>query len=177
MTTLPPFHYHPDPLATGSLRPSTEPCCCCGQPRGLLYVGPMYTAQDVPGRVCPWCIADGSAARRFDAEFTDAGELTGLPDDVVEEVCSRTPAFSTWQQGRWLAHCADAAAFLGPVGIKELRAHPEALEMIRSEFADPRRQQHFLQSFLEALHAQGNPTAYLFRCRACGEHLAYADGT
>lgn len=173
MTTLPSFPYHPDPLATGSLRTSTEPCCCCGQPRGFHYVGPMYTELDVSGRICPWCIADGSAARRFDAEFTDATELAGLPDDVVEEVCSRTPAFSAWQQGRWLAHCSDAAVFLGPVGIEELRAHPDALEMIRSEYADPRAQ----RQFLEALHAEGNPTAYLFRCRACGEHLAYADGT
>ncbi|WP_406493391.1 CbrC family protein [Streptomyces sp. NBC_01604] len=32
-------------------------------------------------------------------------------------------------------------------------------------------------AFLAALDAGGRPTAYLFRCRRCARHLAYADFT
>jgi hypothetical protein len=39
---LPPFRYHPDPLATGAVKPSPIRCVCCGQQRGFVYVGPVY---------------------------------------------------------------------------------------------------------------------------------------
>jgi uncharacterized protein CbrC (UPF0167 family) len=33
------------------------------------------------------------------------------------------------------------------------------------------------ESVLASLDKDGQPTAYLFRCRACATHLAYADFT
>ncbi len=41
--------------------------------------------------------------------------------DVIDEVSGRTPGFSGWQQERWLVHCGDACAFLGPAGRTEIR--------------------------------------------------------
>jgi uncharacterized protein CbrC (UPF0167 family) len=110
---LPDFPYHPDPVATGSVEESAAVCLNCGRVRGFIYTGPVYATDEIEP-LCPWCIADGSAAARFDASFTDVAEL---PDDVPAEaivrVMRRTPGFSGWQQEHWLFHCGDGAAFLG----------------------------------------------------------------
>ncbi|WP_459707861.1 CbrC family protein [Actinophytocola sp. KF-1] len=162
--TLPVFTYHPDPLATGSVVVSGAECASCGQVRGHVYTGPVY-AEDEVEHLCPWCIADGSAAARLGAEFT---EVDGdVPDDVLVTITQRTPGFSGWQQERWLAHCGDGAEYLGRAGAAGLAAHPD----LESDFPlDDAR-------FLAALDEDGPPTAYLFRCRRCGTHLAYADST
>ena len=107
---LPVARHHPDPVATGAVEASDAVCPSCEQARGYAYVGPVYAEDEVEG-LCPWCIADGSAAERFDAEFT---EVDGdVPDDVLVELTRRTPGFTGWQQERWLVHCDDGAAYLG----------------------------------------------------------------
>jgi uncharacterized protein len=102
---VPKFKYHPDPIATGSIGHSDAECRCCGQSRGLIYLGGVYAIEELTDCICPWCIADGSAHAKFDAEFSDA---TGVGDYVkpspvspaiVEEVASRTPGFTGWQLG------------------------------------------------------------------------------
>jgi uncharacterized protein CbrC (UPF0167 family) len=69
--TLPVFRYHPDPLKSGSIVPSDAECRCCGKRRGYIYTGPVYAEADLDEALCPWCIADGSAHRTFDAGFVD----------------------------------------------------------------------------------------------------------
>ncbi|MEV0241999.1 CbrC family protein [Streptomyces sp. NPDC050674] len=173
---LPFFRYHPDPLASGSIRAAAETCACCERDRGWIYTATFYTAQDVSGRFCPWCIADGSAAARFTGEFADACGLGGVSEDVLHEVTRRTPGFHAWQDPRWLVHCQDAAAFLGEVGYSGLAAHPEALDRLRTDMRvdgrhDEARLEHFLTSLGEGA------SAMLFRCTVCGTHLAYVDAS
>ncbi|WP_329340044.1 CbrC family protein [Streptomyces sp. NBC_01352] len=111
---LPAFPYHPDPVGTGSVAPSDAPCACCGLRRGYAYTGPVFSAADLSDPLCPWCIADGSAAERYEAQFTEV-DGRDVPMEVVHAVERRTPGFSGWQQERWLSHCGDAAVFLGYV--------------------------------------------------------------
>jgi uncharacterized protein CbrC (UPF0167 family) len=167
---LPDFPYHPDPLATGFVKPSDAECACCGESRGYIYTGPVYAVSDLDEQLCLWCIADGSAAERFDATFTDDSQAPdGVATGIVEQVTTRTPGFSGWQQERWLYHCDDGTAFLGLAGWEELQAFPDALASLRVESADMR------EDYLRALDKDGSPTAYLFRCRHCGTHVAYSD--
>ena len=174
---LPAFRYHPDPVATGSVEASGERCDACRRPRGYLYTGPVYTEASPEPKVCPWCIADGSAAEVFEANFTDTG--WGVPDDVgdavLEEVGRRTPGFDGLQQDHWMYHCGDAAAFLGRVGWRELEAHPEAVQTVRDELDGYEWDDDEVVEYLESLDAAGSPAAYLFRCLSCGTHLAYSD--
>jgi uncharacterized protein CbrC (UPF0167 family) len=120
---FPSFRYHPYPLKTGSIKPSTTQCICCNQYRGFIYSGPTYA----PGVVyeeclCPWCIADGSAHSNLQAKFADSafvGGIFGWPEvskEIIEEVAFRTPGFFSWQGEFWFTHCNDAAGFLGVVG-------------------------------------------------------------
>lgn len=176
---LPSFKYHPDPLSTGSVIESDRLCLSCRRTRGYVYVGPVFAVNELDEELCPWCIADGSAAQRFNAVFTDVG--LGVPPDVpryvTEEVARRTPGFVGWQQEHWLYHCGDAAAFLGRVGFHQLELLPDATEALQREarlldLTDGQAEAH-----VRSLHADGDFTAYLFRCLACGIHLAYSDSS
>jgi uncharacterized protein len=174
---LPRFRYHPDPLATGCVKPAKRKCACCGRARGYIYIGPVPEAKELSERVCPWCIADGSAAAKFDAEFTDPGAVgdygawPAVPAAVAEEVSRRTPGFWTAGDGVWWTHCGDAAEFLGTVKKQgALRAGPDYLAELRGEQNDAE-----WREFLESLDKPVGPWAYLFRCRHCGRYGGYRD--
>jgi len=127
---LPFTKYHPDPVATGSVVANPDqPCLCCNKKRGYVYAGPAYSERYhyLSGCICPWCVADGSAAKQFQAEFTDAGTIDGVSDEILTELATRTPGFEAWQQETWLTCCADAAAYLG-------RATPRGTEDEATEY-------------------------------------------
>lgn len=173
---MPAFRYHPDPLASGSIRESTETCVCCNHIKGRIYTATFYTAQKVSGRFCPWCIADGSAAERFAGEFTDSYGLEGVSEETLHEVTRRTPGFHGWQDPHWLVHCHDAAAFISEVGYRELAIHPAVLDQLRHDLRmDGWRDAAKLEQFLT--HLGEGATAMLFRCTFCGTHLAYVDAS
>jgi uncharacterized protein len=176
---LPSFTYHPDPVASGSIVLSDAVCHCCGERRGYIYTGPVFAAEELRDAICPWCIADGSAAQMFDAEFTDAegiggyGRWPAVADDVVQEVATRTPGFSGWQQERWWTCCNDAAEFLGPAGKHELLGlWQEAIPVIRAETGYGGEE--WMRFFADMTRDYG-PTAYVFRCRHCGGLGGYSD--
>jgi len=175
---LPEFDYHPDPIGTGAVQSQTRTCRCCGERRGWVYVLGAYGPTDLRDEVCPWCIADGSAAARFDVRFND---LTGcdlppnLAEGVVDEVEQRTPGFAAWQQERWLFHCDDAAVFRGAAGWEELEDHPDALAMVVEQVAGWGLDPEDAMAVAGSLDVDDAATAYLFECRHCGAHLAYAD--
>jgi uncharacterized protein CbrC (UPF0167 family) len=179
MTELPRFKYHPDPVDTGSVIPSDAICRACDHARGYVYEGFPYAEEDLEGGICPWCIADGTAASRFDAEFCDTAGIGGygrwepVPDTVMDEVSKRTPGFTGWQQERWWTHCGDAAEYLGRAGRRELSERwPDAIEAIRAEigYEGDRWDEYF-----SALDSEGSPTAYVFRCCHCRAFGGYSD--
>jgi uncharacterized protein CbrC (UPF0167 family) len=177
--SLPTFRYHADPIRTGSIVASTNACRRCGRQRGYIYVGPVYADDDLDDAFCPGGIADGSAARMFGAEFTDApgigdyGSWEAVPPEVVEEVARRTPGFTGWQQERWWTHCSDAGVFLGRAGWRELEG--EWSDAIASIKADVQMDGDDWNDYFSALDARESPTAYVFRCRHCGQLGGYSD--
>ncbi len=173
---LPSFPYHPSPVATGSVTASDDRCVCCGQERGWVYTGPVYTADAPDSGICPHCIAFGKAAERYGATFADGIE-GDVPEDVVTAVLRHTPGFTAWQSSTWLTHCGDGAAFLGRAGAEELQRYPDAVADLRRRCAEWTWPPEEVEGFLGSLDKDDRPTAYLFRCRVCATHLAYADFT
>ncbi|WP_232667163.1 CbrC family protein [Pseudonocardia sp. TRM90224] len=179
----PVFRYHPDPIATESAVPDDHVCAVCGVRRQTRYDGPIYGSQ--PESVCLHCIHSGEAARALAtpgapediaASFSDAQDVPAeVPIAVVDEITQRTPGFTAWQQGYWLYHCADGAAFLGPAGYAELEPHPDALDSIRADCRIYDWPEDDIEEMLHQLDRDGSPTAYLFRCLHCGTHLASWD--
>ncbi|MEU5879011.1 CbrC family protein [Spirillospora sp. NPDC047279] len=182
----PVFRYHPDPLATGAAVPGAHICGVCGVQRETRYRGPIYGGQ--PDSLCLHCIHSGEASRALGVEvggdedfdmaavFSDAVDVPDdVPLSVVEEITRRTPGFFSWQQESWLYHCGDGAAFLGPVGHRELQAHAHALDMLREDHQRYGWTPPETERFLQRLDRTGEPTAYLFRCLHCRTHLASWD--
>jgi uncharacterized protein CbrC (UPF0167 family) len=177
---LPVFKYHPDPLATGSVKEAADtPCLGCNRIRGYIYSGAVFTEKNfiLEDNLCPWCIADGTAAKRFGATFNYAGMMEDVSPEVRQEIEERTPGFNGWQQETWLACCNDGAAFLGVVGAKELkRDFPEAIPAVKKHIKDDYDLSGAdLQEFFDGLTKDDEPSAYLFRCLHCKSYLAYAD--
>jgi uncharacterized protein CbrC (UPF0167 family) len=164
-------------LATGSVVATDVACVCCQKDRGYAYTGPVYSAEEPGGRLCPWCIADGSATAKYDAQFSGGTVRGDVPREVLLAIAERTPGFTGWQDEQWLLHCGDGAAFLGRAGTSELAAHPDAVESIRLEISGWSWPSDQVEEYLSTLDKDGQPTAYLFRCRVCRAHLAYSDFT
>jgi Uncharacterized protein conserved in bacteria len=176
---LPRFKYHPDPIATGSIEPSSQQCLACGQIRGFIYKGLPYAEEELVDAICPWCIADGAAHKKFNAEFVDSAGVGGyglwetVATEIVDEVAYRTPGFIGWQQERWFTHCSDAAAFLGSAGRAELESYgDQAILSIKREIGFEGKE---WDNYFESLDKESSPTAYLFRCRHCGTIGGYSD--
>lgn len=166
--SLPQFRYHPDPVKTGAIKASPAACVACGQNRGWIYALPIYTAEDVGGGICPWCIADGSAAAKFDATFVDDASIVGeAPQKVVEEITLRTPSYHSWQGEAWLCHCNDACEAHGDATVEDLKqATPEAIDNWMTCF------QGTSDDWLKSVSMfENNPIDccfYKFVCRHCG---------
>jgi uncharacterized protein CbrC (UPF0167 family) len=166
---LPNFRYHPDPIASGSVVESTEKCEVCKKSRGYMYDGPIYAEDDVE-HICPWCIADGSAAKKLDACFVG-------DDEVPEEIAQRTPGFAAWQTEQWLTCCEQPAAFVAPMGLKELRDFDYTLEgqLMMYIVQELHISGGAATRMLEGLKKDHSPTAFVFKCLKCERNLGYVD--
>ena len=163
---LPSFRYHPDPIGTGAVKPSDAVCACCQLERGFIYTGPVYGKSRPRGRICPWCISDGSASDQG-ALFSDSHPLmmAGVPNEIVDEVHLRTPSFSSWQQEEWLAHCGDACEFHGDASVEDvLQASPITKSEWMKKFALSEEQwKNATAGYVTA----GDSAFYKFVCRHC----------
>jgi uncharacterized protein len=165
---LPRFHYHPDPLSTRAIEPSDTVCRCCGKNRGYIYVGPIYSVEELQESICPWCIADGSAASQFDASFADSHPLmkAGLPKPIVDEVHLRTPSYISWQQEEWLTHCNDACEFHGDATAQDVA---QASQQTREDWLARYHQDEKGWKWVsEGYQPGGDSALYKFICRHCG---------
>lgn len=170
---LPAFRYHPDPLDTGAFKESEEGvvCDCCGKNTRLFYTAPFFSVEDID-YLCPECIADGKAARKYDGSFHDDYSVDDGVDDPerLDELIHRTPGYCGWQQEYWRAHCGDYCAFLGYVGARELRALGVLDEVLDDPMWDG-EQKEMIRESVNGGHLQ----CYLFQCLHCGKHMVWMD--
>lgn len=177
-SSLPVFRYHPDPIDTGSITPSDATCVVCDERRGFVYAGPVYAEEDFDDTICPWCLANGSAHKTLGAMFVDTEAFAvDTPEHVIAEISERTPGYSAWQAEEWPSCCGDAAAFIGPFGIAELRQQHRHLEgfVLRQIIHGLGISGGTATRMLESLRRDASPTVYLFKCLHCNEPLVHVD--
>ena len=172
---LPEFRYHPDPLKTGAFEQGDPQICqSCGKETKIWYVSPIF-CRDSVHCLCPACIADGSAAKKFDAEFTSdvAGERVSDPEkiDILQH---RTPGYHSWQEPVWYAHCGDFCAFLGDADSWEDLENMGIAAEIEETF-DEEWECTTLSDLKEWLNGNSSLQGYLFRCLHCGKHFLHID--
>lgn len=168
---LPFFKYHPDPLETGSFEEGEEKICpCCGNKSRVYYTSMPYCIDNVD-YLCPTCISNGDAARKFDAMFVSDAEWHGDNDkEKDDELFRRTPGYLSWQGEHWLSCCDDYCAYMGTVGTRELKAMNIADEVI-GEYI----QRGAFEDIEEYLVKDGPMCGYLFKCLHCGKYHLYVD--
>lgn len=183
---LPSFRYHPDPVGTGAVVKRDIVCGVCERDRDHAYIGP-YVSPDAhfenDDPLCPWCIADGSAAAGWQASFVAPAYLSEaaqaqMAGDALAELEFRTPSFLCLQQERWLDHHAEAAGYLGEIGADEyLQLPPEAQEIVRHTAGDDPKRPLADDDMVLRLRADGNgPAVYLFQCLRCPQYGGFYAG-
>lgn len=140
-----------------------------------MYVGPFYSRERVKG-LCPACIADGSAAAKWNGMFVASDGPEPLDDPAKrDELLHRAPGyFSAYGWDPWPVHCDDYCALIGQVGWSEieplepeLRGDLDRFQQV-SELSD--------DDLVDYLSMPASPLrAHLFRCLACGRHRLVAD--
>lgn len=181
MDSPPTFRFHPGAYEDGAFERKEGFCSACGERRWLRYAGSFY-AREVPPYLCPWCVADGTAARAFRGEFSDYVGIEGVPPDPDEpltvdeaealEVAQRTPSYVSWQQEQWRSHCGRPCAFLGDLGADDLPRLLDEPAFAADVDGGLGWDGALLREHLEA----GGPLAgYLFRCLDCGAHRLHVD--
>lgn len=185
---LPVFKYHPDPMSTGAFNADKTVCCaCCGHQTPIYYTSPFYCADDIE-YLCPWCIADGQAAEKFDGtfqgetdiegtdiEYDDDGEMAGtrIPyaQEKIDVLTKRTPGYQGWQQEFWLAHCGDFCAFTGYVEWDDISNRRDEFADLKGDCELSGIEYERLEEYLSGDECQG----YLFRCLECGKLRLWTD--
>ena len=144
-------------------------CPCCAKVRGYSYQLTPYCEDEVEN-LCPWCIADGSAAEKFEATFCqDVSSEQPVSGEASEQVYTRTPGYNSWQGEDWLGHCNDACAFIGYVGFDDLSS-------IWQEVKDDVLAGGWDEETLKGnLQREGHMVGYLFQCLKCGKHRLGVD--
>jgi len=186
-TELPKFKYHPDPVYTNVFEPLDEICDCCGEKSHYIYTPAIYSRHDIDS-LCPWCIANGKAQKKYDAILNPNVAVADndmvepwckIPSDVEEEITFRTPGFAGYQEEYWWSHCNDGAAFIGYVGdldkniFSSSKAKRFVEEMKRINELDD-SEWEWLISTPDKEHSI---TFYVFKCIHCGEIGGYGDFT
>src|SRR4051812_13763397 len=120
---LPKFKYSPNAYRIDVFKDEEGTCSICNQHRTIKYDSSFYSVEE-PEYICPWCIVDGSAAKKYDGGFNDAAGierplsyesdavLKASFDEKLAEVATRTPSYVSWQQEVWLSHCNEPCAFI-----------------------------------------------------------------
>lgn len=177
---LPTFKYSPNAYKIGVFKEEEGRCSICDQHRKIKYDNSFYSAEE-PGYICPWCIADGRAAKKYDGEFNDAAgietpldydrddELKATFDEKITEVAERTPSFVSWQQEVWLSHCNEPCAFIDYADSEMIKPIYHELE------ADVENTGYDRALITNSLSKEGSLVGYLFQCLQCGTHRLHVD--
>ena len=169
---LPEFEYNPNCMQNGTFEKSKngEVCECCGKITEYHYPARMYCRENVDC-LCPSCISDGSAAKKFNGTFIQDAEEVSDPAKT-EKLFKRTPGLITWQGEQWLACCDDYCAFIDYVGIEELDKMGITEEVL-AEYAE--HDEYDVDMMRDCLEREGSVVGYLFRCLHCRKYRIWAD--
>ncbi|MCQ2496971.1 MAG: CbrC family protein [Lachnospiraceae bacterium] len=163
----PVFKYHPNILENKNVIHDKGICQCCGK-QVEIFIDSMYCEKEI-ACICLNCVADGSAAAKFDGSFVqDAMRVSDKKK--TEELFLRTPGYRSWQGEYWLACCDDYCEYLGTVGLAELESLGIEDEVI-SEYESKKG----ITIDKKYLTKSGTMVGYLFRCLHCKRYHLWID--
>ncbi|WP_407538273.1 CbrC family protein [Deinococcus radiomollis] len=170
---LPVFRYHPDAVNHGVVRQRAIICDVCGKARDWAYTGPFRSAdRPEPLNIYPWCVADGSAAQKYDGTFQEADFEEFVTSASIQAVLKRTPGFPTMNPIFWPGHHGECCVFLGDFIPEE---QPELLEQksIREELGRIARELGLAEDDLR--YSNNSLYTLLFQCSTCHSYQLSTD--
>ena len=168
MSKLPEFKYHPNIYDDDIVFHADGICQGCGKEVSI-FTNSMYTRHAIQC-ICMNCVADGSAAKKFDGEFIQDVESVVSDPIKTDELLHRTPGYHCWQGEYWLVCCDDYCEYLGPVTGKEL----DKMGIADSVVEEYNHRSGMTLSKYDLL-ASGSPSGYLFRCLHCKKYRLDVD--
>ena len=94
---------------------------------------------------------------------------SSIDEKLLDEICSRTPSYVSWQQQVWLVHCNEPCKFIHYATSALLEPIlPEVLEDIEHSGMPLEWVQHHLTE-------ESDFSGYLFQCVHCGKHRLHLD--
>lgn len=167
---LPKFKYHPNLYNDDIVIFDKETCQCCGK-EVEAYIDQIYTSSDIEC-ICLECVANGLAAKKFNAQFIQDAQKVSDPKKI-DELFHKTPGYTSWQGEYWLSCCDDFCEYIGRVGIEELEKLGIKNQVLK-EFL--KKNDYFdMIDLKECLEKDGDMTGYLFRCSHCGKYHLWVD--
>ncbi len=161
---LPPFTYVSDEYVKTVFVKTTSTCDCCQKESPYSYSGPIYVAGNKDITLCPWCIHDGSAAKKYQASFNEIYDEE-LAELIVTTVREQTPGYNSWQDQCWATHCNDACVYHGDATSEDVA---EASEQTRQQWMhDYEQDAESWSYFMRDYHPGGDQGVYKFICRHC----------
>ena len=164
------FKYHPNIYEDDILVHENCVCQCCGKQVDE-YIEHIYSSEDVEC-ICLYCVNDGTAAKKYDAEFVADADPVSDPEKT-DELFHRTPGYLAWQDDYWIACCDDYCQYLGRVGIAELNDMGIKDEVLE-EYAQ-RDDAYPLEDVEEYMYKDGDMSGYLFQCIHCRKYHLWVD--
>lgn len=173
----PHFKYHPNAYKLDLFVEEEGTCDVCQKEQFLKYEASFYAEED-PNYICPFCIADGSAAKKYDGSFNDYCGIEGvspdpndpapkIPHALLLEICDRTPSYISWQQEQWLTHCNEPCAFIDYADTESIAPFREEIISELDAFIG--------EETLNYIRKDGDCVGYLFQCVQCGKHKLHVD--
>ena len=168
---LPIFKYHPNIDKDDIVLYENAVCDCCGKEVNA-YIKHFYGSEDLKV-ICLDCVADGSAASKFNVSFVDHAEKVS-DQNKVDELFHKTPGYNSWQGENWLACCDDFCEYLGRVGIDELNDLGLTDELI-ANYQERANKEVDIDYIKNNLTKDGDMNGYLFRCSHCDKYHLWID--
>lgn len=170
MKELPAFEYFFDPYGHHAFIQEDMLCDCCSAVSSYHHVALSNLDDGDEVHICPACVADGSAAKKFDLVFNEIDEdVSPAVRDIIEH---KTPGISSWQQQSWEVHCKDACIYLGQADAQDLANASNSNKA--SWMDDFGRSVDDWEQFIE-----GRPNEDFvvdkYQCRHCGETVLVYD--
>lgn len=131
---------------------------------------------DESAKLCPWCIASGSAATRLGATFVEPTSLcAGVSANASDELRLRTPSYFSASGEAWPVHCGDYCELVAdPPCVNDLVRIVEELRddigMLGAKLGVT------LEEIEAAVGDRLSPLRFtLFRCVECGRARLLGD--
>ncbi|MFA6916767.1 MAG: CbrC family protein [Parachlamydiales bacterium] len=183
---IPVFKYYAFAELNNEIENTSEPCDCCKKSLGYLLKNPILTKDEEEKVVCPWCVSNGKAAKKFKVNVNRAeiaNEETIENHQAIDELRKNTPSFIAWQGDVWLTHCNLPCKYIGRVGWAEIQTLYPQLEIGEITYSfkgaptfQPVEKTSDQKEFLiSSLRREGSCTGYLFQCITCEQYKMYFD--